>query len=39
MEERQSDSFAPRRFRMLLFGAFAALAPIAVPALRKLTVY
>ena len=28
MEERLSDSFAPRRFRMLLFGAFAALALI-----------
>ena len=26
MNERLSDSFAPRRFQMLLFGAFAALA-------------
>jgi putative ABC transport system permease protein len=28
MEERLSDSFAPRRFQMLLFGVFAALALI-----------
>jgi len=28
MDERLSDSFAPRRFRMLLFGAFASLALI-----------